>query len=238
MRALFVGELAHLYRAGALKITGGLVIVSMAVWWLLPNNVSGPFSPNALLTPAGFHAMGPMAYSNILEVVIPWATAALALILQREIGEGARALSYTWPVPTFWWMMARVAALLAWGVGWTLVGAGIPAMLGAPIAFGRVLASVFPVVLMLIGITLAASECGRDAWAGVAALGALSLLGLGIRGLPFQQAIKRNLEIFDARNHLWTGGLIHNLLWLVALGLFCLAVGEAAWNFHRKRGEA
>ncbi len=232
---LIWAEFIHLYHAGARWITGGLVILGAGVW-LLPGKPVGPFAANALLTPKGFTALAPMAYADVLEIGLPWAVATLVLLLQTDLRDASRSLTATWSVKTSVWAVSRVVAALLWGVGWLVAGAGIPALFGQPVSFVRTLIVVFPVIVVLAGVTFAASESFLDAWPGVLAFALMSLLGLGIPGLPFAQADRRNLEVFDGRNHLMSPGLIHNLDWLTTFGAAAFVVGWVAWDQHRKRG--
>jgi hypothetical protein len=227
--------MVHLYRAGAQWITVGLVVIGAAVW-LLPGRPVGPFTATGLLKPAAWASFGPMAYADVLDVLIPWAAGGALLLLESDCRESQRSLTLAWPTETTAWMAGRALAVVSWGLGWTVAAAGIPALLAQPVDFGRDVMLVLPVVVFLTGVTFASTELFHDPWAGLLTAVIVSLLGLGIRHLPFADAKIGQLEVFDARNHLWGPGLVHNGWSLAGLGVMGFAMGWGALALHRRRG--
>lgn len=233
MTRVWLAEMEHLWHAGAQWISVALVVMGGAVWFL-PGKPVGPFPKTALIGPSGWSSFGAMAYANILEVVIPWSAVGAVLLLEHDCRDTQRALLLAWPTSTANWVTGRTLAIMTWATGWIVVGAGIPALLAAPVVFTHAVILVIPVIIFLTGTTFGFTEVFHDPWAGIFVASIVSVLGMGIHQLPL--ATPGQLEVFDARNHLWSSGLVANAWGLLILGLMCFGLGWLAFSFHRKRG--
>ncbi len=233
MIRVWLAEMAHLWHAGAQWITVVLVVMGGTVW-LLPGKPLGPFPATALIKSSGWSWFGAVAYADILDVIIPWGAVGAVLLLEHDCRDAQRTLLLVWSTRSVDWVGGRSLAVISWGLGWTLLASGIPSLLAAPVHFARDVILVIPVLMFLTGVAFGFTEVFHDPWAGLVVSSIVSVLGVGIHQLPF--ASPGQLEVFDARNHLWSSGLIANEWWLLILGLMSFGMGWMAFSFHRKRG--
>jgi hypothetical protein len=230
-----VAEFRRLALSGAIPLTVALAVVAGAIWQLRGAPV-GPFYPNALILSRGWLHLAPMAYADVLDVAIPWTAVVALLIMEADCRHGQRVLPLSWPVSTALLGGARVLAVLVWGLAWTVAATAIPALLGLPVPFWRDVALVFPVVVCLTGLTYFATEMLTDPLTGATVAALVSLMGAGVRHLPFSHPVQYQLEVFDARNHLMGPGLMMNRRWLLVIGIVAYLAGIAALSLHRGRG--
>ncbi|MCY0909394.1 hypothetical protein [Sulfobacillus sp. hq2] len=227
-------EWARLPKAALTIVTGIVFLLSLGPL-ALHGTLAVPY-PSALDSQGDWMMTSGWYFAHLLGIAIPLLAALPVLVMESDILGTRRVLYITYPITSLRLFLLRSGTCLFFSVSWLLLVEISAKLIGLSLSVARDTLLVMPDVLLITFSMLASVEWTTDLWVGLGVLVVLTILGLGIRHLPFAHPRGDEVVLFAAHNQPWSRPLIANRLGVAIVAVGSAALAVVGFEWHRRRG--